>query len=725
MFQRFFKAAIAMLCTTFAAPALAQDARIFDCPALLSAIGFQNSTPSQDQLTLELISNFNPKDPISIRELPKTRSAPYLLSDLPSFENDKTISCHLIVVEFYAIEDGYQFDLNLVENTRATSIPILLVRGNDTPAAARERTRAWAQQNYNIQALFKDTVRKTQDEVSGALSYQISVNGARLSEPNFLELDSSSLQRSRVLTSGNAPTDVKSFLLSANVQLETPIFMLCAPGPCEDIKSQIFGATDNGQATSQTDTEADKPILNISRPPARPAEQEEGATETVQRVATTPTLLSTAHIQYRDGRVLRMDEFGIARLECALMALGADVFASSDSCEDHADAMQRLAALEARISLSSSGAWIIQEGAAIETPERVVLKLPEGFDHTPCLFDLFYTSDAGRQVQLPLDPRLGQDGGVEIRGRVSTPFLIDAGQVRAKLVNTSGSEECKITSQDITLPASSVLEIPLDFGTQRLRGLAHVFLIDGRELEEGLGLENADATDLARKSMDAVQAAHFRLSQTRAGQDWSLANATISALSGRGNLQFGLNLDANSLRNRVQGAFADADRFRNSLSNAQVAIDAKALEDAISPLQDAATEQGLSALTVTLLSYVQPDTSAAVLDLCDGALFRDAATRLNSRSGAAVNFEVFSLARHAPALQPLETSRLQPRSFSPAALAEGGAYTCANSDPSVSIHPFIIEPWRDSVDVAARYATALSDQLTLIIEDAISEGTSK
>ena len=711
MIKRLAQSALAPLAMAFAVPAAAQGQVDFNCHRLLHETGFMGSTEADATLVLEMRKiSYVPDDPVSVREIPEGREKPFLLTHRPRYR-DK-LGCQLIVVQFHAKTEEGSIELLKVSDHGGDRIPILLVRSFESPEGAEKNAESWAENNFNISAYFKDEIHNENPD-----NFVADLKSERLSESRYLGLSRNQAGHSRVLEFTKAQDKVVQKLFDdAGVANDPPIFVLCHV-KCEYIKRFVSDPSETENSAASPNTLPQWSELNNYNGDATDGE----ATNSGRPNTWMTRILVPYERDYKN-----VGPLGIDRLECILVALGADIFLNPESCEENsAAAMKRLKELNARIRVSDNGDWIIEEGAAIEMPTHVALAIPAGFNSRDCEFNLIYTDDDGIEKELKLDKYRNENetgGPPVIRAQVTRPFQIDQGQVSATLVNVNEAGNCPFIQQEVTLPAQAELTIPLDVGNSRRDGLTHIFLLHGDNLQKVLGLESDDAVDLARKSVDAVQAAHYRVSHTNPPpEEWALVNATVGAVTGRGEFKTWFTLDASLLRYGVSSAFGNASNFRIELIDNSLALDASDLEKAIFPLQDKATKAGLTALTITLISYVQPDTSEQKVDPCDGGPFADAVARLNDRPDEVpVTFKVFSIVRHSPSKWSLDTRRLRPRGFSPSALAEGGAYKCVGGDPAVTIYPFIIEPWRDSVDVAARYATALSDQLVLIIEDAIS-----
>ena len=721
MFMKLALVLAALSATWLVSPVAAKAQSRFDCHALLRDTGFVNSKPLENGLLLSWQGPFQANDPVSVDEN-LDRAKPFLRTHLPDRADEASLGCQLIIVEFFATAQQEPNELSLID-WAGSRIPILLVRTFRDKDEAIKAEEEWARVSYRITARFKERTMASPGR------FYVWLVSERIVEPRYLGLAKNKSDASRVLKRVDAPEDVRIFLDSAGVKANAPIFVLCgAERTCEELKSFVCSSLDEAvksgagssfgtvtvprnQDNACDEGQDEQAVTNAA---------EGGETEDIQNLNTHIQVTTEPVIRYLDGTTALTSDVGIETRECIVTALGGDVFVDTPRCVESAAGMETLAALNARIQIESDDRWVIVEGAAIEAPERVILDIPKGFVADDCLFALQYTDRNGNEVVLELGEFNLPDGGTAFGGTVTTPFQIIQGVVRATLVNTNAAGECPIDEQPVTLSPKADLKIALEAPNARPVGLAHLFLVNGDDLREGLGLSADDAAELARKSVDAVQAAHFRVSQTNESETWSLAEASLGVLASRGDYDQWLHLSREDLRKRVQRAFRSTIPFRDTLPRNRAVVDAASLEAAIAPIKNAATEAGLAELKVTLISHVNRETSFGEVDLCEGAFFGDALSRLNARPGVQVSFDVFSLFKLPSGGGLVLTNRLQPRGLSVAALGEGGAYTCTSVEAGLTLHPFIIEPWRDSVDVASRFSAALSDQLALIIENAVS-----
>lgn len=720
------------LFAALAGPSNALTASEFSCIDLLQNLGFAGMiAPGENRLEMRFAGRVpGSADPISVNENLQLNQPFVLLSDFDDLQSDgsnEVLFCALMVVEFHDSQTTAN-KLLFGDDYTYYRAPVLLVGTFQTVGNAQSRYNNWSKKRHMVQTIYKPGLDPQTQTVN--------LTSERFYEPHFLNLWQGTGDALRVVSADITDENVKYFLTSADVGTDK-VLVLCGQQSCDQLARRLLTlVTAAGTSTESTvdatstsgvtgsSTGDSTQTLNFVTPPNAGAGPEgtssEGAGGATTGASPPPEKSQpyeiVTKIEDRDGDssfslLTQIDQF-----ECLLLALDANVFAELPDCGNAQSAMDEIASLDAAIKIQPDGDWHIVEGARFQSPERIELVMPLGVDTNSCGFDLTYTSADQKSVTLELD-YVGRSDPAVFVANVDGAMQIRQGKVDFEIVEVQASEQCPFLDTTYSVDAQRSVRVSFDVVGQTSAGIVQVLVLHSDDMDIHLRLGSEHAGAFAKGTATAVESAHLRTSILQDGPS-ALSWARIAMLDSRGQLEQLKTLDSEDLRGRVEGAFDEIPVGAvNRLYNNKANLSADTLAQALQATVEEAKELGLSTLHIAILGHVE-EGAAGATDLCTSRMLNSASERLNALDGPDIRLALF-VTHRANRDQRIVDEMLRPMGYNAAGAALGGAYKCLNTPSGIDIFPYIIEAWRPGVDVAPRYAAALSDQMALYLESMI------
>jgi len=482
------------------------------------------------------------------------------------------------------------------------------------------------------------------------------------------------------------------------------LLVFCSPDPCETLLADPAGSTESELLESEADAIEGElgTVSSIDTERELPDFASYDVALQVVGVDGQPDLGATAVLPT------------IGPLECLLYAMAPDVFIEPPSLSNCNEGGQRnIRDFEAAVRVTSPGRWQLVERGAIVTPTSVRVSLPEGQDTNLCTMSVgFFSAVDGARFELLLTPG---NAGFVAEFPAAEPPMVNNGQVELELLPSDVSA-CGGPARIVTVNVAEVLEVNLAAGPADFRMAVHLALPMAGRRESELGLGPSWNNEFGEALLDAVGAAHVRLSATEADRPWALRLAAFGVIASTGSIETIVDLPSAALRTNPLQRFGDpATRIgADVLGRGSTRFDSATLGRAIDEAVRSANEIDVDHLTITLIAPILESSEMLAASPCgESPLTEISLDNVAPSRDLLVDIVAF------PIIGLGDRDRIDGTNLVPiagqSAEALGGLYRCMGSPNNVSIYPFFVEPWRGPMDILPRYATALSDQLYLTL----------
>ncbi|MEL6958739.1 MAG: hypothetical protein AAGL89_07300 [Pseudomonadota bacterium] len=635
------------------------------------------------------------------------------------------LACALIIIDFYDKENERFLDLlNPDSSPAGQRLPVLVVHLAETKDEAEDRFDIWVANNYNISADLSGFTTNGERELQPA-DFR---NLRWFSDPDW------NASTVRTMSVASAGPDIQEFLTDLNSRADT-ILVLCGNGPCHEIPQLAAGAVlddgvdeiatqsiDAGETVIETPTEIDPGLDETSSQviedviSALQTEQDREEDATAAIPLEDPSELLYPYVQdftyvTGTGTLTSAPLKQIDRLECLLYAVSAELFV--DPIPDCAsEAFDQLSARNARLSIGDMGQILVIAGARYPRATMLEVRLPNGIGGGQCILDAEYTSEAGDQVKVALNPVAGSDPMLFRAELIEPPQRSEDGLVRVTMTPEDAAL-CGGDARSIEVESSEILSVPLVGGTPRNTAVLNVLISREADLSGGLQLEEGQRAQFVLSAANAIRSAHAQLSALESDKVWALTAARVIALDDRSRVLTLAELTSSEMRDAVGAAFSGVtlESARDlAAQNPRITADTvlSLLEQAA---QEAADTTEASTLYVNLIAPVASRLASGLQDPCSDPVFSALSADLAAMEAFDIRVSVYPVVR----LQPGDTvdvsnlTPLDPDNLSPT--LPSGLYACASQDSRLTVKPYYFEHWRDTVEFGARYGTSLATAL--------------
>lgn len=717
---------LAGLCLGAANAAQAEDYPEFDCSELLNDTKFDVPVKRPEQKTsvfrLTLPDGAIPgdvpqNDPFSAQELLLKGKDPILARSISHLEDGdgNRLVCYLIIVEFTTNTDNStKLDIQDGDFGRyGNRLPILLVDLLSNELEKDPRFNNWKDRGFSIPigpspigAKSSNDDRQTDLTVK---SFDLTVESF-IGKIAYFETQVWNEETVRFVEVKEAPEGIKSFLNLHDVTANEMI-VLCGSGNCLNIYNHLNPKENSGDEDSLRSTYGkDLPDAN-----ANPVMQDHSPTQPNVRQDVMPLKMEvevTAVNNVGVESTEKLNEMG--GLECLLSAVTSDLFEISPDCSgEDFDQFRKWNAL---IRLMPDGRWQIVKGARFRDPRLVEVIFPTDQPSTACSIDVIYDDVTNERRTVQLDEQVGTNPQRFVATLEHAPLRVgDGNSVEFTISPAPDPASCGGgVKRTVIAQAKDTVVVELLEEPPLRRAIFHALLLNNEDLQNDIGLsELSGRRRLGEAILEAVESAHARAAATRSDAAWVLMTAKTGLLNDLGQIELLVDLTATQLRDQGLQTFSSITTDSRDLITAySPPRSGELLKNALLPSVSAALENNIDELTVTLIAPVTGRSELGISDPCRDERFQTLPADLKLPDGPSVQIAVFPLVR----LQEgdrVDLSNLRPLS--------GGLYACRDLPTGLSIYPFFLEPWRPSVDVSSRYATALSDRIADLIDALVSD----
>lgn len=724
-------AALSLAALLVAAGAAKARTADFDCASLLMA-----STKAEKDLPLlrleasDGVADLEARNPVSATEmLAPGGNEPIMLESLETeipapdaAEQSILLACRLIIVEFRSTIGDIVLspldDSSLgAAGLAGERVPILLIGAFKSIKEANDAYKKWKDSSYNIKVFVSTRITLQQVALKPESFYMV----------DFLkQKNSQDARHVAVIQMSALAPEVSKFLADNGVQGINTLIALCGPDPCADTGERVRRA-------QRALIEAAAPVATEA-PPAASVATGLAATATGTLAAGGTPSLPPTHEQRVEPpspplpepdtyevRLRFVNQRGeekegapfnaLGGLDCALHALGAEIFVEPPTgCAE--EGSRELRDSNALIETNNEGLWRVVAGARLERPETISVELPLGQPSSGCVLDLELEASGGK-VTLALNP-VANSSPPRFEADVTGQFAEKVRTVNLA-IRPKDPASCGGPGRQVNVAAKRGIVVPLLEAAPIRHGLAWIVLAERARLESELRMNDDDRSAFARAILAAIEGAHARLAYAHSGRAWPLVRATVQTMQADATLQPQVDLVADALRGGVVAAFAAArTTARKAIAEAQPALSQDRLRRVLNEVVIETEQQGIDRLTVILVAPIPiPGVSP-----CVDPRYAELGVEL----GPKINVAVFPLAAAD------ERSRADLASLAALAPRQGtlsvpsGAYACLGAAEAAAIYPFFVEHWRATAEIPARYAAALADGVTPILDSIIAGG---
>lgn len=701
------------LVTLWTGAASAENFPSFDCYELLRTADFENAgRNADDNIFLHLHKSREiPKgpDPVNVHELLDGGEAPLLARSVDGQSklksSDLYLGCNLILLEFHLSSGSGIVEDSLLlkdEFNQTTFFPLLTVGTFNSATEETEKFNNWKKENFSIPVKFNEFGNDKAIEFFP--KYLRSIEYFDVS--NWSQLNTRIVKLNIEEYESKLPKGIRDFLTN-NQMAPSFIFALCGSESCENVDKELENMRDENKKFGDSGSD-----LGL-------------------------------RFQYVNGvgKVTTVVADRVGGLGCLLQAVSKDVFTEElEECQNNTE-YAHLVKQGALFRIKDVNTWQIVAGARYPDPDRIEVFLPNGQGSLECQMDVVYTLKSGDSKRLPLEP---DPDGVKFTANFGEaapardPTGDGAGNAQAantiaiSLEVNSTESACGGPSRNVKVDASRILTVPLVAHARGGSVVAHIVTTKTNDVKDLLGLDETEQEPFGHAVANAVEAAHVRVAVTNDGRPWSLKAAVFGALkSGTSDDEFQVlaKLDSDDLRHKPKTEFSKMDSNHRSqiakhsprFTEETIQSTLKAMIYAPSVLKQFSAD-GVDRLTITLLAPILTDEGGGLPGPCKDPRFTRLAETLNATSEIEFDVVVFPVVKLEPEHAP-DLSAIRPLSqFGAPPTLPSGMYTCLDTPKNVTIYPYYFEPWRDQIEFTPRYASALSDQLALVLEDLITEG---
>jgi len=702
--------AVSLVCQFLGAPAQAQDWQTFDCRRLLKDTKFDDpALPGAQtkgiQLRLPTDSEVpTDSDPVSAQELLSKGERPLLARSLQqeTETGTPTLGCSLIIVEFLGkveFSGKYEKKLTLRDGQgeeQGNRIPIVLVDLFSNASEEEDQFKIWETNHFNVPTVLPF--------FSSAGSTDLTAHAFK--PITYFRKHVMKIEAVRFVPILNAPEDVKTFLSANGADAATEMIVLCGAGDCQTIHTHLAEAAHASTVETKESTSV---------------EEKNAASVVPQKIKPFTKNVAVTYVD-PSGKESSAGLDTLGGLECILSAVSSDLFQPQPTtCDPRA--FSTLKSRDALIRIGPEGRWQLVAGARFPNPRYIKVTLPLDQPDTSCAIDVTYVDRNNKPRTVELEPQGGTNPARFEAELLFIPIRVGDGKsVEFKLLPTPDLASCGGVGRTVISPAAEIVVIPLLAKAPLRRAILHTLLLNTEDLEISIGLDQNARRRVGGAILEAVEAAHARVAATRSDEAWALVAADVGALNETGQIEPVVRLSGFQLQEQVTESFAALmPGRRDQITGFRPRPTAERLKQALLPSVTAARDSGrIGELTVTLIAPVTGRSSAGLDDPCRDERFRTLPVDLKLPDGPDVKVAVFPLIRLAPG-DVVGLANLSPLTQDNSARSlPGGLYACRDLPAGLAIYPFFLEPWRPSVDVASRYATALSDRIADLLDALVS-----
>lgn len=685
------------LVSATSANAQPEDLPAFNCGALVRALGLGNPSSSAGDVSVELQlpSVQSIDDPIDVIELldgdlPLMARSDYV--DLPSaWGSYRGYICTLMLVQFATNDNWPESQRGQIANIvfsntaeSSTIIPVLFLRYYHSRDQETRYYNYWRDRLYRISVITPVSRDIAVDLTSGNVG----------SIPYFGRDGGWAPETVRFVQGNDLPQDIANFVSENGAENARAIMVVCGELSCDDAAAVILQSLEDGagagtETAPATETAVDEPL---------------------------PGQWVLLHV-----RLAMLGDNGpelpqISDLACILSAIDPEIFENPPDCASSASTGER----DVAIRIAGDRQWLIVPRMAHSDLEQVVVTLPPGQPSERCALDLEYITPTNELVQIPLNPQRGS-APARFAATIDTPLPREAEGNRVYFrIMVSSEAQCGGPTREVVASAGSLMEVPLVPAGRERRAIMHVMAVNGESLDRDIGLDQINRDDFGRMILGALQAAHARVAATQSDRPWALEGAVVVRLEGAERIVPLGELDSSELRQPL--AFSAIASEGSTVARSRAVLMPENFSSALRPRVQHIGTLDIDHLTITLIAPPPLRDGTVLAHPCSDPRYLTLADDLQVDGGPLVDVVVFPLLRLSEEDHP-DLLNLRPLGFDPQAPSlPGGLYSCRDTPAGLQIYPFFVEPWRASVDIAPRYATALSNRLALLLENLIPQG---